>query len=240
MQLGMTISFVVPARNEEQYIEATLRAILAQPSELIAEIIVVDNGSTDHTAALAQAVDPRIKVLNQPRPGIAPTKAMGIAAACGDIVACIDADTVIPPHWAARVVQAFTQQPQLAAISGPYVFDMDPVGRVLNALYQVIGFVPLHALVNWLGFMAVANGGNMAIRRSACRDLGDYVDVVKFHGEDAYLIRQVRKFGPVRFSPRFAAWSSDRRLRANGRLKTVGDNTISWLSVALRGKPANL
>lgn len=240
MPAGMTISFVVPARNEERYIEQTLRAILAQPSELIKEITLVDNGSTDRTVALATALDPRIKVISQPRPGIAPTKAAGIAAAQGDIVACIDADTVIPPHWAARVAAAFTHQPQLAAVSGPYVFDMDPVGRALNALYQVIGFVPLHALVNWLGFMAVANGGNLAIRHSACRDLGDYVDVVKFHGEDAYLIRQVRRHGPVLFSPRFSAFSSDRRLRANGRLKVVGDNAISWLSVALRGKPAEL
>lgn len=240
MPEGMTISFVVPARNEERYIEQTLRAILAQPSELIKEITLVDNGSTDRTVALAVAVDPRIKVISQPRPGIAPTKAAGIVAAQGDIVACIDADTVIPPHWAARVAAAFTHQPQLAAVSGPYVFDMDPVGRALNALYQVIGFVPLHAFVNWLGFMAVANGGNLAIRRAACRDLGDYVEVVKFHGEDAYLIRQVRRHGPVLFSPRFAAFSSDRRLRANGRLKVVGDNAISWLSVALRGKPAEL
>lgn len=240
MPPGMTISFVVPARNEERYIEQTLRAILAQPSEFIQEIIVVDNGSTDRTAAMARALDPRIQVLSQPRLGIAPTKAAGIAAAQGDIVACIDADTVIPPHWAAQVVGSFVHQPQLAAVSGPYLFEMDPVGRVLNVLYQVFGFVPLHALVNWLGFMAVANGGNLAMRRSACRDLGDYVDVVKFHGEDAYLIRMVRRHGPVLFSPRLAAFSSDRRLRANGRLKVVGDNAISWLSVALRGKPAEL
>jgi GTP-binding protein len=95
MPAGMTISFVVPARNEERYIEQTLRAILAQPSELIKEITLVDNGSTDRTVALATALDPRIKVLSQPRPGIAPTKAAGIAAAQGDIVACIDADTSI-------------------------------------------------------------------------------------------------------------------------------------------------
>ncbi len=236
----MTISFVVPARNEERYIEQTLRAILAQPSELVKEITLVDNGSTDRTVAIARGLGPRIKVLTQPRQGIAPTKAAGIAAAEGDIVACIDADTVIPPHWAVRVVEAFTHQPQLAGISGPYVFDLDPLGRALNVLYQVVGFVPVHALVNWLGFMAVANGGNVAMRRSACRDLGDYADAVGYNGEDAYLIYQVRRHGPVRFSPRFAAFSSDRRLRANGRLKVVGDNAISWLSVALRGKPAEL
>lgn len=240
MPVGMTISFVVPARNEEGYIEKTIGAILAQPSELVLEVIVADNGSTDRTAELAKALDPRVRVVQQPRPGVAPTKAAGIAAARGDIVACIDADTVIPPHWASRVAEAFQRQPQLAAVSGPYVFDLDPVGKLLNVLFQVVGFVPLHALVNWLGFMAVANGGNVAMRRSARRDLGDYVDVVKFHGEDAYLIRQVRRHGPVLFSPRFSAFSSDRRLRANGRLKVVGDNAISWLSVALRGKPADL
>jgi cellulose synthase/poly-beta-1,6-N-acetylglucosamine synthase-like glycosyltransferase len=84
------------------------------------------------------------------------------------------------------VVQAFAHQPQLAAVSGPYIFDLDPVGKLLNSLFQVVGFVPIHALVNWLGFMAVANGGNLAIRREALADLGDYAEVVKFHGEDAY------------------------------------------------------
>jgi glycosyltransferase involved in cell wall biosynthesis len=236
----MKISFVTPARNEEAYIEATLRAILAQPSHLVKEIIVVDNASTDRTAAVAAAADPRIRVIHQPLPGVAPTKAAGLAVAKGDIVACIDADTIIPPHWAARVVEAFSRQPQLAAVSGPYIFDLDPGGQLLNALFEVVGFVPIHALVNWLGFMAVANGGNVAIRREALVELGDYAEVVRFHGEDAYLIHQIRRFGPVRFSPRFSVQSSDRRIRANGRLQTVSHNTLSWLSVVLFGRPPRI
>jgi cellulose synthase/poly-beta-1,6-N-acetylglucosamine synthase-like glycosyltransferase len=138
------------------------------------------------------------------------------------------------------VVQAFAHQPQLAAVSGPYIFDLDPVGKLLNSLFQVVGFVPIHALVNWLGFMAVANGGNLAIRREALADLGDYAEVVKFHGEDAYLIRQVRKFGPVRFSPAFSVQSSDRRIRAAGRLQTVSNNMLSWLSVTLLNRPPKI
>ena len=236
----MTISFVIPARNEEGFIKATLQAILAQPSYLIKEIILVDNGSSDQTVAVAMAVDPHIQVIHQLRPGVAPTKAAGLAMATGDIVACIDADTLIPPYWAIRVVEAFVRQPQLAAVSGPYLFNFDPLGRLLNSLFQVVMFVPTHALVNWLGFMAVANGGNLAIRREALVDLGDYTEVVKFHGEDAYLIRQVRRFGPVRFSPRFTAISSDRRICAVGRLQTVSSNVISWLAVALLGRPPRI
>jgi glycosyltransferase involved in cell wall biosynthesis len=90
------ISFVVPAHNEEQLLDRTLTAIeiaakeLAQPHE----VIVVDDSSTDRTAAIASARG--ATVVSVQFRHIARTRNAGAGAARGDLFVFVDADTVVP------------------------------------------------------------------------------------------------------------------------------------------------
>ncbi|MDO5499614.1 MAG: glycosyltransferase [Propionibacteriaceae bacterium] len=98
-----SLSIVVIAFNEEPAIAATLDAI-AMLDDLPAEteIIVVDDGSTDATAAItagAATADPRIRLISQANAGRGAARARGLAAASGDYIAFIDADVAVPPHW---------------------------------------------------------------------------------------------------------------------------------------------
>jgi glycosyltransferase involved in cell wall biosynthesis len=87
-----SVSVVIPALNEEESIGSVLAAI---PRDAVEEIIVVDGGSTDDTAAIAQAAGAR--VIREPRRGYGRACAAGVAAASGDIVLFLDADGADDP-----------------------------------------------------------------------------------------------------------------------------------------------
>ncbi|HQG71141.1 MAG TPA: glycosyltransferase family A protein, partial [Rhodoglobus sp.] len=110
------VSVVIPALNDSPMLANCLRALAAQ-TRLADEIIVVDNGSTDDTAAVALAAG--ALVIEEPLRGIFPATAAGFDAATGDLLARLDADSVPPADWLQRVVTAFEDDPDLAALSGP-------------------------------------------------------------------------------------------------------------------------
>jgi len=90
------ISFVVPAYNEERLLGRTLAAIHTAARELAQryELIVVDDGSTDQTAAIATAGGARVVGVQFRQ--IARVRNAGAAAASGDVLIFVDADTIVP------------------------------------------------------------------------------------------------------------------------------------------------
>src|ERR1700712_1609580 len=111
-----SISVVIPARNDAEMLQTCLAALAAQTRQAD-EIIVVDNGSSNHTATVARAAGAR--VVTQPVKGILRATATGFDAATSQIVARIDADSIPPRHWLARIAAAFTADPELTGLSGP-------------------------------------------------------------------------------------------------------------------------
>src|ERR1700757_3300400 len=88
------ISIVIPVRNGERFIGRTLRSVLNQSYQNI-EVIIVDDGSTDSSLAIAKKIaanDPRVCYLSGPRAGVAAARNCGIAQARGEFVAPVDAD----------------------------------------------------------------------------------------------------------------------------------------------------
>jgi glycosyltransferase involved in cell wall biosynthesis len=114
-----TISVVIPALNDAEFLRACLAALSTQ-SRPADEIIVVDNGSTDETVDVAQAAG--VRLLHEPQRGIFPATATGFDAATGDIIARLDTDSVPPRDWLERIEA--TLQPLLppAAVTGSASF----------------------------------------------------------------------------------------------------------------------
>lgn len=89
---NIQVSVVVPMRNAQQYIAKTLKNILKQ-QQVTLEIIIVDDMSTDQSAAIVKSLnDPRVKLLNGPGIGIAAALNLGYGAASGEIIIRCDAD----------------------------------------------------------------------------------------------------------------------------------------------------
>jgi glycosyltransferase involved in cell wall biosynthesis len=91
------ISVVVPVRNCERYLGETLESILGQtlPPD---EVLVVDDGSTDHTAEVAHAFGPPVTVISQSPQGPSAARNVGIAAAGNALIALCDADDLWLPE----------------------------------------------------------------------------------------------------------------------------------------------
>lgn len=100
MSTDRRISIIIPCWNDAVLLDRCLQALHAQQVRPD-EIIVVDNGSTDDSAAVAHAHGAR--VLSEPRPGITWATQTGLHAATGDVLARIDADVAPAPDYLARL-----------------------------------------------------------------------------------------------------------------------------------------
>lgn len=193
-------SVIIPARNEAAYLPLTLRALEAQRKPP-AEVIVVDNGSTDGTPEVARAWGAR--VLRCARPGVAHARQCGLEAARSTWVATTDADSLPSPQWLARLDAA---APGRAALYGPMGFcGVAPHWR----------WASRHAYSAFLHGCRVVGrpnlaGANMAFSRQAALLAGGYPAVEAY--EDVMLGQALARLGPVAYVPGALVQTSARRL----------------------------
>lgn len=126
------VSIVTPAYNAERFIEATGASVINQ-TYVDWEWIIVDDGSTDRTAALVERIgDPRIRLLRGPHSGLpAAARNLGLRAAAGDLVAFLDADDLWEPDKLAAQVRFLETFPDAGLVFCRYYlwFDRRPVAR---------------------------------------------------------------------------------------------------------------
>jgi len=214
----LPISFVVPAYNEERLLPATLTAIRAELCRegCRAEIIVVNNASTDDTAAIARSFN-GVRVVDEPVKSLARARQAGFTAAAGRLIANIDADTVLPEGWLERVLAEFEANPRLVALSGPYVYSgISRTGAFAVHGFYVIGygFYILNRFVFRVGSML--QGGNFVVSREALARIGGFSRDFAFYGEDTDVACRLAAVGDVKFTFRQWAHSSGRRLAKEG------------------------
>ncbi|MBI1984804.1 MAG: glycosyltransferase [Candidatus Wildermuthbacteria bacterium] len=211
----MTLSFIVPAYNEEKYISKCLQSLLNQKGISSFEVIVVDNNSNDATSEIVQRDFPLARLIHEPRQGMTKARNRGAKEAQGNILAFIDADSMIPDHWAKTALSYFSQDPRLVGISGPSRFYDLPMRYKFiefvnfKILYPVIGEFLLKSV---LKKGALWNGADIAVRKDAFERAGGFSEEIIMYGEDLDLARKLMKQGKVRFIQNMWVWSSARRL----------------------------
>lgn len=105
------VSVIIPAYNQAQYLAEAIESALAQ-SFADREIIVVDDGSTDHTAAVAQRFGNAVRYVYQENQGLASARNTGIRHARGELVALLDSDDAWLPDFLTRTVALAKAKPQ--------------------------------------------------------------------------------------------------------------------------------
>ncbi len=218
----MSISFVIPALNEEQYIGKTIEAILRQPPDLVKEIIVaVSSATTDKTAEVAKGY-PKVKVVTVPRDGTNAARQAGFELATGDVTAFVDADTLVTPGWGEKVIKTLSNS-QVAAVSGPYIYtDQGWLRHILTLYGFLVIAIPIAVIFNYiLRVGSVVLGGNLAAKREKLLGAGGFNTQFKFYGDDANTGKRLRKVGLVIFDPSLRVISSSRRFRQKGFLSTT-------------------
>jgi cellulose synthase/poly-beta-1,6-N-acetylglucosamine synthase-like glycosyltransferase len=164
------VSVIVAAYNEGKVIAETLRAVLATDYAGEIEVIVVDDGSQDRTAAEVEAVaanDPRVRLLRQENRGKARALQRGLAAMRSGIAVFLDADTHCQRDTLRCLVQPFADE-GVGAVSGhAKVGNLRTFIAKCQALEYTCGFnLDRRAYTRW-NCMTVVPGAISAIRKSA-------------------------------------------------------------------------
>lgn len=107
-----TVSCIVPAYNAERFLRAALQSILDQTHPAL-EVIVVDDGSTDGTAAVVGQLGNRVQLVETEHRGYPAARDAGLAVAQGAFVAFLDADDLWVPEKTVRQLDVLRQQPDI-------------------------------------------------------------------------------------------------------------------------------
>ena len=114
------VSILVPAYNSEAYLAETLQSALAQTFDDF-ELVIVDDGSTDGTVAVAQRFahqDPRIRIIQQRNQGVSAARNRALAEARGQFFALLDSDDLWTPEYLAEQMRVFASvRPDVAIVS---------------------------------------------------------------------------------------------------------------------------
>jgi cellulose synthase/poly-beta-1,6-N-acetylglucosamine synthase-like glycosyltransferase/peptidoglycan/xylan/chitin deacetylase (PgdA/CDA1 family) len=167
------VSVVIPAYNESAGIAATVRSMAASDYRGRLEIIVVDDGSSDDTAAIARSLRLRgVRVISQRNTGKPGALSRGIAEARSDILVLVDGDTVFEPTTISRLVAAIAPS-DVGAVSGnTKVGNRRSFLGGSQHLEYVMGFNLDRRLFDMLGIIPTVPGAIGAFRRAALEAVG--------------------------------------------------------------------
>jgi poly-beta-1,6 N-acetyl-D-glucosamine synthase len=200
------VSVIVPAYNEEVGITAAVRSLAGNDYPAL-EVIVVDDGSTDGTAAAVTAIDdPRVRLIRQTNGGKPAALNTGIAAARHDIIVMVDGDTVFEPDTVRNLVASMAD-PTVGAVAGNTKVGNRGglLGRWQHIEY-VIGCNLDRRMYEALGCMPVVPGAIGAFRRQALTEVGGVSSDTL--AEDTDLTMAIHRAGwRVVYEPRARAWT---------------------------------
>jgi glycosyltransferase involved in cell wall biosynthesis len=177
------VSIIIPAYNEEFLLGATLCALQEGVAalDIPAEIIVVDDGSTDRTAEIARQHGTRVVSVHLRH--IAAARNAGARAASGDLLVFVDADTIVPPMVLTRAVEAIEAG---AAGGGAGVRQDTDEPKWAAAAVRVAAWIL--RIAKW------AAGCFLFVRRDVFERAGGF-DERYFASEEIHLSRAIKKHG---------------------------------------------
>ena len=233
------LAVVIPALNEAHGIRATLAALRAQHDPDF-DLVVVDNGSTDGTAAVVRAAAaewgmPRWRVIDEPTKGTGAAADTGMRAAIASgatHLARTDADCLPAPDWTSTIWAAFDSGHDLVAGRLVPRTDDRPVNRVrqgvLSAALSIAStfgrFRPGNRSPDYLGPYVMTPGCNLAITAELYLAAGGFPrTAIEDVHEDRALVNAVRRL-TTRYGahPEVVVHASTRRAHAWGLVRTLG------------------
>lgn len=226
------ISIIIPARNEEAYLEVSLETLykMTVPHELI----VSNDRSTDRTREIALRYTDRVIDCVNTSGTISAVRNAGAKSATGDILVFMDADSRItdPDQFFSVALQAFANNKDLVAETA--WIKVYPETETLTDKVMWFLFNSYMLILNRLG-IGSASGKIHIIRRTAFEKVGGYrEDLVA--SEDFELFNRLARIGKVRTDRKLTIYHSARHIHAWGWPKTLWIWTINNLNFRFRGK----
>lgn len=192
-----TISVIIPLYNKEREIEGTIRSVLAQRLQPL-EIVVVDDGSTDRSAALVEAIpSPLIRLVRQPNAGECAARNRAIAESRGELLALLDADDEWEEGFLEEVAALYREFPGCGIYSTAFrVVSHDGIFPAPTPTRR--GIVDNFFRDSAHRYVSIPSAS--AIPREVIDRVGGFPDGMKMGG-DLYMWIKIARRYPVCFSP---------------------------------------
>lgn len=191
---------MVPAFNAAAYIDDCLSSILAQRGAFRLEVICVDDGSVDDTAARA-AAHPGVHVLRQANAGPSAARNRGIAAASGEFIAFLDSDDLWPANRLTPQLAILNSHPDIGLVCGDCaIFDGD--ANLLESFFNDAGLdavfwgdpvrvIDPFAKLFRLNYLAT---GSLLIRRECLERCGGFDETMRLVEDLELWLRLARQY----------------------------------------------
>jgi peptidoglycan/xylan/chitin deacetylase (PgdA/CDA1 family)/GT2 family glycosyltransferase len=202
------VTVLIPAFNEEKVIVTTIERILASNYPNL-EVLVIDDGSKDHTAYIVRSHfmrEPRVGVISIPNGGKANALNVGLANASGEVVVALDADTQFESTTICRLVRWFSD-PSIGAVAGNA-----KVGNRINMItrWQALEYIVAQNLerraLSALDTLTVVPGAVGAWRRDVLKEIGGFPADTLAEDQDLTIAIQTQGYR-VYFDPTAVAWT---------------------------------
>jgi len=197
-------SVVVPAFNEEGYLDASLESLQRQDFTGRYEIVVVDNNSTDGTAEVVRRRG--LRLLHEPVAGVCSARQRGTSESRGEIIVSTDADTVHPRDWLTRLDAGFRTGPDVVAVAGPCVYGDPPWWA---AVFPRLWFAAVAAVYAGFGRVFYLTATNVAFVRAS---FPGYDTTLTQGGDEVDLLRRFRGRGRIVWDANNSVVTSSRRM----------------------------
>ena len=242
------ISVLIPAFNEQDYIAACLAPLVEmqknyRDKNVIIEIIVCDNNSTDKTSQVVSTFSPYVTLVHEKTKGTAAARQCALKESSGDIVATMDADCVPNPDWIDRALFHF-ENPNVVSVAGLCEFSNDYSSAWAVTGAQQYLFPTLHYLTTkFLNKGGMMLAGNAWFKRSILEKIGGFDTSYEFHGDDASttiaIAKNKDKHEVMVYDPKLIVQTSSRRYKTTGYWKTMYDYIMNHIWVKLFKKNYN-
>jgi len=167
------VSFVIPCHNAERFLGEAIQSVLEQDYDDF-EVIVVDDGSTDHTRQLVETFDdPRIRYIYQENRGPGGARNTGAAAAKGGYLAFLDADDIALPHRLTAQLGVLEEDPTLSVVASGYVWIGESGQRIPWNAHSWQRWPELNDLGSWLFDCPLVPSATL-LRRASWEAIGGF------------------------------------------------------------------
>lgn len=224
------ISIIIPAYNEEEYIDLCLQSLVLQKTKRDFEVILVDNNSTDATKKIAESFKNKlnIRVITEKNQGRGIARWRGFEEAIGSFLFSTDADTIIPSDWIERFMKYFEDKKIVAVTSLCNINDPSQRNKAIFKLVHLIAN-QVHRIA--LGYNCLY-GFSFAIRKDIYIKAGKINKMLNAL-DDVDLGTRVKKFGKIQLVRDLPVLTSNRRYK-DGLIRGVINYAKPLIELALK------
>lgn len=202
------ISIVIPLYNKEKQIAYTLQSVFNQTFQDF-EIVIVDDGSTDGSAAEVEKFsDSRIRLIHQRNAGVSTARNRGIEEAKYDLIAFLDADDEWKPEYLATQYRLYQKYPDSSVFACNYEFR-DTEGKVTSTIIRKLPFIGEDGILS--NYFEVASCSHpplwtsaVVVKKTAIWEIGGFPVGIK-SGEDLLTWARLAVNGEIAYSKKVEA-----------------------------------